>query len=44
MYYTVKVDGESRNWLSLEYALGDLFSRGFGKEWDLKCVSGDYPA
>lgn len=41
MYYTVKVDEETRTWLSLEYALTDVFSRGFmGEEWTVSKHSG----
>lgn len=36
--YRVTVDGEAKTWLSLEYALTDTFSRGFGKFWTLEAV------
>jgi hypothetical protein len=42
MYYTVEVDGETRAWLSLEYAMTDLFSRGFeSAEWTFSKHDGD---
>lgn len=34
--FTVTVDGESKEWLTLEYALTDALARGFGKSYTLE--------
>jgi hypothetical protein len=34
--FRVTVDGESQEWMSLEYALTDALSRGFNKTWTIE--------
>jgi len=42
MYYTVEVEGETKTWFSLEYAMTDLFSRGFlSGTWTFSKHEGD---
>lgn len=42
MYYTVEVDGERKVWFSMEYAMTDLFSRGFlSDSWKFEKCPGD---
>lgn len=38
--YRVTVDGETKTWLGMEFALLDALSRGFGKDWTLQaCIT-----
>jgi len=43
MYYTVEVDGETKTWLTMEFAFTDVFSRGFIAEngWTLRSHPGE---
>ena len=42
MYYTVDVDGDTKTWLTMEYAFTDVFSRGFmGNEWTISRHNGE---
>jgi hypothetical protein len=33
--FTVTVDGETKDWMTFEFALTDALSRGFDKPWKL---------
>jgi hypothetical protein len=37
--FRVTVDGETKEWLTLEYALLDALARGLGKYWTLEKVA-----
>jgi hypothetical protein len=39
--YRVTVEGEVKTWVTLEYAMADVFSRGFGKFWTLESIPGE---
>jgi hypothetical protein len=34
--FRATVDGESNEWMTLEFALTDVLSRGLGKTWTLE--------
>ena len=38
--FRVTVEGEVKEWLTLEYALTDALARGLGKFWKLEKIPG----
>ena len=37
--FRVTVNGETKDWMTLEYALTDALSRGLGRTWILERVA-----